>query len=123
MLFLPKWFGVTDSDDQRNLGEEEARTREIAERVLLMQANASAKQRRPLCRGTHAKGVVARAQFEVFDLAVGRDPALAVRLRKGIFARPGVYTAIVRLANADSHVNPDGKADVRSLCLPSTSPA
>ena len=115
MLFLTKWFGVTDSDDQRSLEEEEARTREIAERILLLQANAAAKQRRPLCRGTHAKGVVARAQFEVFDLAAGRDPALAVRLRKGIFARPGVYPATARFANADSHINPDGKADVRSL--------
>jgi len=115
MLFLTRWFGVTDSDDERNLGAEKACTEEIVERILLMQANAAAKQHRPLCRGTHAKGVLARAQFEVFDVAVGRDRALAARLAKGIFARPGIYPATVRFANSDSHVNSDFKADVRSM--------
>jgi len=40
---------------------------------------------------------------------------LAQRLGKGIFAKPGVYPAIVRFGNADSKVNSDFKADVRSL--------
>ena len=80
-----------------------------------MQANAAAKQHRPLGRGTHAKGVCARAQFEVFDVTVGRDPGLAARLAKGIFARPGVYPAIVRFGNADPNKNSDFKPDVRSL--------
>src|SRR5271165_6281453 len=70
---------------------------EITERVLLMQANAAAQQRQPLRRVTHAKGICARAQFEVFDVKVGRDPKLAARLARGIFATPGVYLAIVRL--------------------------
>ena len=70
---------------------------------------------RPLRRGTHAKGVCARAQFEVFDVTVGRDPALAARLAKGIFAKPGVYPAVVRFGNADPKVNSDFKPDVRSL--------
>jgi hypothetical protein len=34
---------------------------------------------------------------------------------KGIFARPGVYLAIVRFGNADPRKNSDFKADVRSL--------
>src|SRR5436190_1809793 len=80
-----------------------------------MQANAAAQQRRPLCRGTHAKGVCARAQFEVFDVAAGRDRGLAPRLARGIFATPGVYPVIVRFANADPNKNSDFKADVRSL--------
>ena len=80
-----------------------------------MQANAAAQQRRPLRRGTHAKGVCARAQFEVFDVTVGRDPELAARLAKGIFAKPGVYPAIVRFGNSDPKVNSDFKPDVRSL--------
>ena len=82
-----------------------------------MQANAAAKQHCPLARGTHAKGVCARAQFEVFDVRDGRDPKLAARLAKGIFARPGSYPATIRFANSDPNVNSDFKADVRSLSI------
>src|ERR1700721_2773698 len=42
-------------------------------------------------------------------------PALARRLSKGIVAKPGVYPAVVRFANADASVNSDFKPDVRSL--------
>jgi catalase len=101
MLFLTRWFGVTGSDAERNLAREQSDIKEITERVLLMQANAAAQQRQPLRRGTHAKGVCARAQFEVFDVTVGRNPQLAARLARGIFAKPGVYPAIVRFANSD----------------------
>src|SRR5947199_3394279 len=80
-----------------------------------MQAKAAAQQHRSLRRGTHAKGICVQGQFEVFDVRVGRDPALAARLAKGIFAKPGVYPAMVRFANSDSKVNSDVKADVRSL--------
>ena len=115
MPYLTKLFGVTFSDADRNLAREPADIEEITRRSLLMQANAAAKQSRPLARGTHAKGVCARAQFEVFDVAEGRDPAVAARLAKGIFAKPGVYPATVRFGNADSKKNSDFKADVRSL--------
>jgi hypothetical protein len=115
MLFLTRLFGVTGSEAERNLSAERAYTEEIVERILLMQANAAAKQHRPLGRGTHAKGVNAGAQFEVFDVTVGRDRALAARLARGIFARPGTYPATVRFANSDPQVNSDFKADVRSL--------
>src|SRR5271163_2530264 len=114
MLPMTRWFGVTFSDEERNF-EEKACIDEIVERVLQMQAQAAAGQRRPLARGTHAKGVVASAKFEVFDGAAGREPALAARLAKGIFAKPGGYPATVRFANADSKVNSDFKADVRAL--------
>src|SRR5450755_2107475 len=80
-----------------------------------MQTNAAAQQHRPLCRGTHAKGVCARARFEVFDVTFERDPVAAARLAKGIFARPGVYPAVMRFANADPNINSDFKPDVRSL--------
>jgi hypothetical protein len=115
MLFLTRWFGVTGSDAERDLAGEPSLFNEIVDKVLLLQANAAAKQKRPLCRGTHAKGVCVRAQFEVLDVAVGRDPGLASRLAKGIFATPGVYPAIARFANSDPNVNSDFKADVRSL--------
>src|SRR5258705_702214 len=115
MLFLTRWFGVTGNDTERNLAGEQSVIEEIVQKVLLLQANAAAQQHRPLRRGTHAKGVCARAQFEVFDVAVGRDRGLATRLAKGMLAKPGVYPAIVRFANSDTKSNSDFKADVRSL--------
>jgi len=115
MVFLTRWFGVTESDDDRSPAREKADIEAIVEKSLLMQANAAAKQKGSLCRGTHAKGVCARAQFEIFDVTVGREPALATRLAKGIFAKPGTYPAVVRFANADASINSDFKPDVRSL--------
>jgi hypothetical protein len=115
MLFLTRWFGVTGSDADRDLAREKSDIEEIVERSLLMQANAAAKQHRPLGRGTHVKGVSARAQFEVFDVTVGREAGLAMQLAKGMFAKPGIYPAIVRFGNSDPNSNSDFKADVRSL--------
>jgi hypothetical protein len=115
MLFVTRWFGVTGSEAERNFGAEQACIEEIVAKSLLMQADAAAQQRWTLRRGTHAKGVCARAQFEVFNVAAGRDPGLAPRLARGMFAEPGVYPAIVRFANADPKKNSDFKADVRSL--------
>jgi hypothetical protein len=115
MLFLTRMFGVTGSDAERDLAAEKVEIEEIVEKVLELQSQAAAQQNRPLRRGTHAKGVSARAQFEVLDLTAGREPTLAARLAKGMFAKPGVYPAIVRFANADQKVNSDFKPDVRAL--------
>jgi hypothetical protein len=115
MLFLTRWFGVTGSDAERNLAREKSEIEEITKKVLLLQANAAAKQHRPLGRGTHVKSVCVRAQFEIFDVAVGRDREVAIRLAKGIFTKPAVYPAIVRFANADPNINSDFRPDVRSL--------
>jgi hypothetical protein len=115
MLFLTRMFGVTGSDAERDPSAERACIKAISELVVVMQRNAADQQHRPLGRGTHVKGICARARFEVFDVSSGRDPELARRLAKGIFAAPGVYPATVRFANADSKVNSDLKADVRSL--------
>src|SRR5882724_1396312 len=114
-MALTRWFGVTESDADRNVAREKSDIEEIAEKSLLMQSNAAAQQHRSLCRGTHASGVCVRAQFEIFDVTVGRAPDLAARLAKGIFAKPGKYPAVVRFANADSNINSDFKPDVRSL--------
>ena len=114
-MVLTRWFGVTESDADRNVAREKSDIEEIAEKSLLMQSNAAAQQHRSLCRGTHASGVCVRAQFEIFDVTVGRAPDLAARLAKGIFAKPGKYPAVVRFANADSNINSDFKPDVRSL--------
>jgi len=115
MLFLTRMFGVTGSDAERNLADEAAIVEQITKQVLLLQANAATQQKRPLGRGTHVKGTSARARFEVFDVSAERVPALAARLARGIFAKPGIYPAIVRFGNADPKVNSDFKADVRSL--------
>src|SRR5271169_4192562 len=115
MLFLTRMFGVTGSDAERDVASEKACIEAITEKVLQMQAKAATDQRQPLRRGTHAKGTSARAQFEVLDVSVGRDSALAARLAKGLFAKPGVYPAVVRFGNSDAKVNSDFKPDVRSL--------
>src|ERR1700735_4156077 len=115
MLFVTRWFGVTATDADRDPAREQADIEAIKEKSLLMQANAASQQHRPLARGTHAKGVCARAEFEVFDVAQGRDPVLAARLAQGMFAKPGVYPAVVRFGNADSKKNSDFKPDVRSM--------
>ena len=115
MLFVTRMFGVTSSDADRNLATEKSVIEEIVEKSLLMQKNAADQQHRSLCRGTHAKGVCARAEFEVLDVTAGRDPVLAARLAKGIFAKPGVYPATVRFGNADAKINSDFKPDVRSM--------
>ena len=114
-MVLTRWFGVTESDADRCPAREQSDIEEIAKKSLLMQTNAAATQHRSLCRGTHASGVCVRAQFEIFDVTVGYGPDLAARLARGIFARPGIYPAVVRFANADSNVNSDFKPDVRSL--------
>jgi hypothetical protein len=115
MLPPTRWFGVTFSDAERSLVREKVIIAEIVERVLAMQANAAALHKRPLARGTHAKGVCARAQFEVLNVTAERDPALGARLARGIYARPMTYPAVVRFANSDPNVSSDCKADVRSL--------
>jgi hypothetical protein len=115
MLWLTRWFGVTGSDSERDLAREKSDIEEIVRTTLVVQAAAAAQQHRPLARGTHAKGVCARAQFEVLDVTAGRDPQLAARLAKGIFAKPGIYPAVVRWGNADSKKNSDFKPDVRSM--------
>jgi hypothetical protein len=115
MLFLTRCFGVTGSDAERDPAGEQAIIDEITEKVLLLQAKSAAAQNRPLGRGTHPKGICVGAEFEVLDLAASDDPALTARLAKGIFAKPGVYPAVVRFGNADPKINSDFKPDVRSL--------
>jgi len=114
-LFITRWFGVTSNDAERDLANEKCVIEEIVEKTLLMQKNAADQQHRSLCRGTHAKGVCARAEFEVLDVSSARDAVLGARLAKGIFAEPGVYPATVRFGNSDSKKNSDFKPDVRSL--------
>ena len=71
---------------ERKSPTEAADIDEIVRGILAIQAQAAKDDKRPLSRGTHAKGICVRAEFEVFDLrqAPG-DPAHAARLAQGIF--------------------------------------
>jgi hypothetical protein len=115
VLFLAKLFSVTTDDDERYLDVERDYADEIVDHVLTMQAKTATDRHGPLCRGTHAKGVCVRARFEVLDVTAGRDPELAARLARGIFAKPGCYPSTVRFANSDPQVNSDQNADVRAM--------
>ena len=101
---------------ERILPTEDADAAEIVRGILKVQAAFAAAQNRPLGRGTHTKGICARAVFEVYDVArrVG-DPALAARLANGIYVKPGIYPATVRFANAASTIYPDSKPDLRAM--------
>src|SRR5262245_31675839 len=94
---------------------ETAEVADIVHGILAVQARTAKEENRPLCRATHAKGVCAKAVFEVLDVASAPDPALAARLARGLYAAPGVYPASVRFSNADSNVNCDWRLDVRAL--------
>jgi hypothetical protein len=101
---------------ERKSPTEAADIAEIVRGMLAVQAQAAEKQNRPLSRGTHAKGICVRAEFQVFDQKqMPGDPAVAERLAKGIFAKPGTYPAIVRFANADGGHRRDRVPDVRAM--------
>ncbi|MDX1675674.1 MAG: di-heme-cytochrome C peroxidase, partial [Longimicrobiales bacterium] len=102
---------------------EAADIAEVTAHFMTLQRRFADQEGLPLQRGTHAKGVGARATFEVFDLeAALDDPGLARRLARGPFARPGTYDATVRFANAESRVQSDMKPDVRACSFTATVP-
>ena len=109
---------------ERKLPTEQQDIAEIVAGILVVQARFARRQKRPLGRGTHTKGVCARATLEIFDVAkTAGDPALATRLRRGLFAKPGSYPATVRFANAASTFQFDSKPDVRALSFAIDLPA
>ena len=109
---------------ERKLPTEQADIADITAGILAVQARFARQQKRPLGRGTHTKGVCVRATFEVFDVAAHvSDPALAGRLARGLFAKPGTYPATVRFANAASTINPDSDHDVRAMSFAVEVPA
>lgn len=104
------------TDFERKLPSEDADIEAIRDGILTLQARAAAQGKRPLARGTHTKGTAVRAEFEVLDLmGTYTDPALARRLARGIFAKPGIYPAVVRFANGNPGNKPDTSPDVRAL--------
>ena len=68
-------------DFERKLPTEQQDIADIVAGILAVQARFARQQRRPLGRGTHTKGVCARATLEIFDVAkTAGNPALAARL-------------------------------------------
>jgi cytochrome c5 len=114
----------TMANFEHPLPGEDADIAGIVRGLLTIQARYAATQHRLPERGTHAKGVCARAELEIFDLSTTlAEPALAARLARGLFAAPGIYPATVRFANARSFVTSDRKQDVRALSFSVDVPA
>jgi catalase len=90
-----RWSEKNDPSDDDEIAE-------IVRGFLVEQARTAADQNRPLRRGTHAKGICARAVFDVCDLTTVYAPALAARLAKSVFASPGQHPATVRFAMSSS---------------------
>jgi len=66
-ILLTRWFGVTVSNGDRNLGDEQACIVEIVGTILLAQKQAAAKGRCPLHRGTRgAIGFMCRINMQLF---------------------------------------------------------
>lgn len=101
----------------RNAATEDAELVEMARGFLAMQTRTAVEENRALCRSVHAKGVCAEAVFEVLDVAKGREPVLAERLAKGIFAHPRRYPSTVRFSNSHSNLNGDSRPDMRGLAF------
>jgi mono/diheme cytochrome c family protein len=111
-------------DFERKLPTEQQDIADIVAGLLAIQARFARLQKRPLARGTHAKGVCARGTLEIFDIAkTAGDPALAARLARGLFAKPGTYQAAVRFANAASTFQKDTAPDVRGVSFSLDVPA
>jgi mono/diheme cytochrome c family protein len=102
---------------------EEEDIREVTECILTLQSRFASQEHRLRERGTHAKGVCARAVFEVLDVGAMYDGSMAKRLGRGIFAQPGSYPAVVRFASAETRVQTDAKPDVRALSFSIELPA
>lgn len=95
-----------DPKFERLLPNEEALRKEIIAGILYLQKKLAQESGQPPLRGTHSKGVCAKAQFEILEGS-----------KTGIFAYPGQYPATVRFANAASNIQADQDNDVRSLSV------
>jgi catalase len=124
VLILLVLVWLSEPDMERVLASEQEDIAAIVKGILTIQARDAAARSRPLARGTHAKGICARAEFEIFEVASTiSDRPLAARLASGLYAKPAKYAATARFANADSNVNADAKPDVRALSFSITAEA
>jgi len=112
MLFLTRWFGVTGCDAEAGRRQERLRSKRSSREVSDLAENAADQQQRPLCRGTHAKGVCARANSRYLMSRLGVILNWRRGSRKGIFSKTRGISRQLRFGNADPKVNSDFKPDV-----------
>lgn len=102
--------GVIHPIYEQALPEEDQLQARIVEGILDIQHKNSLPNGQRL-RGTHSKGVCAKANFEVY----GASENIPNELQIGLFSQPNIYKANLRFANAESKILPDQEPDVRSL--------
>ena len=112
-------------DFERKLPTEQQDIADIVAGILARPGAVRAEAEAPARRaGRTRRASASRATLEIFDVAkTAGDPALAARLARGLFAKPGAYQATVRFANAASTFQKDSKPDVRALSFSVDVPA
>lgn len=118
-LVLSLGAGATEINPrfERLLDTETQDIEYIKEGISFLQS-AETKRSGEVLRGTHAKGICVRGEFEVFDLSQSSLPKdVAAKLSRGMFSQKGNYNTIVRFANADGKVASDQEPDVRAVSL------
>ena len=98
------------------LANENELINQIQQGILSIQSNDAKAAGNQLHRGTHAKGVCAMAEMEIFDLAAW-SPDISSRLKVGIFSSAGRYPAQLRFANAEGKIQSDQVDDVRAVSI------
>lgn len=70
-------------------------------------------------RGTHSKGICAKADFQIYDIAHSKaiPRAVSARLQKGFLALPGTYASRIRFANAKGAIQDDHEFDPRAISI------
>jgi catalase len=70
-------------------------------------------------RGTHSKGICAKADFQIYDIAHSKiiPHSMRARLQKGFLALPGTYASRVRFANAKGAIQDDHEFDPRAISI------
>lgn len=114
-LALPLWAADLNARFERRLTTETEDLVNIKEGIAYLQRQQAETNGRVM-RGTHAKGVCAKAEFEIFDLSERA-------FKHGLFSAPGRHPTTVRFANADGKVLADQEPDVRALSLAVETPA
>ena|GEM_PF-1325749 len=96
---------------------EKALMDRLAKNFVFVQGAGATKGK--LNRGTHSKGVCAKGEFTVVDVAKANPQAskeIVESVSKGLFATPGAYPVpFLRFANGKSGIGKDTDPDVRAL--------
>jgi hypothetical protein len=119
-LSLPLVAGIS-KDFEVYEGGSESTEKVLVDRLLknfvFVQMAGATKGK--LNRGTHSKGVCAKGQLRIENIAKANpttSPDMVEKVSKGLFASPGSYPVpFLRFANGKSAIGKDTDPDVRSL--------